>query len=524
MKKRKYKNIKNNNIASFPVLETLISIGICVTLLTVFFTSLNNTYNIEKRPEIDLYEKGLGILEQLISTQGQVYKENPCWDGEPEKLNTLGLGTSRTIAYGVLYYDETNNRVISLGDQYSFLDGDIGVIEKCFLKGTKVLMADESYKNIEELTIGEIVKSYDLENDKFVSSKISNIFYYDSDDIESDYYLLLNNELKVTPNHKFYSEGKWVSVRDLKVGDMLFSPEIDYYIYSIDKIYEKQHVYNLGIDNFHNFFVKIDDFYVLVHNELLYADFTWYDKDGLQPAGKEIHFDASVSLSNVGIQSYKWDFNNDDLYEKTGDTQDHNFGDEVTHPVSLKITDNNGNEHICTKIVQANYYEPPDLEEWIETDFVAYPETGTDTLESYDENYYIKYSKLEVSHDDNYFLYEVKEKNNNYYSILDFDKIEELGKISENEDIYEDIYNDFKSDFGLETIDVLYNFHITINRQQGLPITFGASYENINVMQSISKDVLIYHRPETSGYDIIKSPSYEKARVTVRVFIGGYFE
>jgi len=139
--------------------------------------------------------------------------------------------------------------------------------ETCFLSGTKVLMSDGSYKNIEDIEIGEYVKSYDVKTDSIIDCKVTNVLSHSKKEM-SEYYLLINDFLRVTPNHKFYSKGEWIFANDLKPGDFLFTNDkINFEIESVEKIFEKEKSYDLTVENNHNYFVSLDNnIAVLVHN------------------------------------------------------------------------------------------------------------------------------------------------------------------------------------------------------------------------------------------------------------------
>jgi len=156
----------------------------------------------------------------------------------------------------------------------------------CFLAGTKVAMGDGSYKNIESVQIGDRVKSYDEQTGEIIDCKVTHVFHHSTEEM-TDYYLVINNNLRVTPNHRFYSDGNWVEAGDLRIGDPLFPREEDkeYNVYSIDRIYERATSFDLEVERCHTYFVSIDNSVdVLVHNaEGDYIE-SWYT-EGIAPFG-----------------------------------------------------------------------------------------------------------------------------------------------------------------------------------------------------------------------------------------------
>ena len=100
----------------------------------------------------------------------------------------------------------------------------------CFIKGTKVRMADGKLKAIEKIKIGDSVLGYDIEKGKIVPTKVVNTFK----NLPSENW----NELKFsrngilgdkrgtqisTYNHKYWVEEKhsWIPAEELKVGDKI---------------------------------------------------------------------------------------------------------------------------------------------------------------------------------------------------------------------------------------------------------------------------------------------------------------
>lgn len=131
----------------------------------------------------------------------------------------------------------------------------------CFLAGTKIRMADKSTKNIEDIEIGDLVKSRDYENDIDTVGEVVEVFHHSPEEM-TDYYLIINNELKVTPNHPIRLNNKWVPAGEIKIGDF-FGEEIT----SIEKIYKKVPTYNFEVKDYHNYIIVWNLKDGLVHNK-----------------------------------------------------------------------------------------------------------------------------------------------------------------------------------------------------------------------------------------------------------------
>jgi|GEM_PF-1747790 len=132
----------------------------------------------------------------------------------------------------------------------------------CFTAGTKIIMSDGSYKNIEEIRTGDIVKAFDIRKKKYTNAKVVNTFYHNS--YEIPYYLIINSNLEVTPNHPMYINNKWIRADELKIGDSLLNKEGKLVkVRSIDTIYKNAPVYNLEVDKYHTYFANG----ILVHNK-----------------------------------------------------------------------------------------------------------------------------------------------------------------------------------------------------------------------------------------------------------------
>lgn len=131
----------------------------------------------------------------------------------------------------------------------------------CFLSGTKISMADGSLKNIEEVKIGDMVRSYDFVSKKIVPAEVSDLIYHEAEKVDS--YLIINNFLKVTPNHEILINGYWQEIGDAQIGSVLQSESgKPVFINSIEKIEDHVPTYNIEVKDYHNYYAD----HILVHN------------------------------------------------------------------------------------------------------------------------------------------------------------------------------------------------------------------------------------------------------------------
>ena len=114
-------------------------------------------------------------------------------------------------------------------------------------------------KYIEDIKVGDIVKSFDVGTSSTVNSKVTETY------VHSDrYYMIINGIIKTTSVHPFYSDGKWIEAGDLSVGDKILHVDgIEHTIETIELSNEPVTVYNFEVDGTHNYFAEG----YLVHNK-----------------------------------------------------------------------------------------------------------------------------------------------------------------------------------------------------------------------------------------------------------------
>ena len=345
MKKRRYLLKEKNGSAT--ILDAIIAIGIAIAIFMVFIYYTNALYTIQNEPGVDLELKSVGLMETLIKSPGQSGYHYPEWQEDPRDiLKALGLSTSRTIQYGTLQL--VGNNVENIFSLYPKADS-IGMGNTCFLAGTQIVMADESYKNIEDIKAGDFVKSYDENSQRIEDKQVTHIFHHTPDEM-GDYYLLINNQLRVTPNHRFYIDGEWIFADELKIGDSLFYPSTHYSVFSIEKIFERTYTYNFEVEGYHNYFVEMNPTDVLVHNAGLTINVTFNPNNGYPgPIGSapcKIIFDCNISSGNRPFK-YIWNFGEgyditeNNVYEFKH-TFDYTYTIAGTYDVKINITDSIG--------------------------------------------------------------------------------------------------------------------------------------------------------------------------------------
>src|SRR3989344_5262244 len=126
------------------------------------------------------------------------------------------------------------------------------------LKGQPILMADGSQKNIEDIRVGDEIISFNLDAGKAEKDMIVGLWGGPHDD-----YLVFNGTLQTSLNHIIWSDGKWKSAEDIKVGEFLLNSrgqEIE--VAQIKYVRDKVNTYDLEVEKNHNFFVSN----YLVHN------------------------------------------------------------------------------------------------------------------------------------------------------------------------------------------------------------------------------------------------------------------
>jgi hypothetical protein len=144
-----------------------------------------------------------------------------------------------------------------------------GIDVHCFGTGTKILMSDNSLKNIELIQESDMVKSYDFENKKLINSKVMKLIFATHSSLLRIKFA--DNEIITTSDHPFWIDKNiWAAVNaekanknyfqktkieGLKVDDRIFIPEKNTFskIIDIENLNERQITYTIELSESDNF-------------------------------------------------------------------------------------------------------------------------------------------------------------------------------------------------------------------------------------------------------------------------------
>ncbi len=123
----------------------------------------------------------------------------------------------------------------------------IGGANPCWVAGTPITMADGSQQAIETVAVGDAVLGYDLRAGTVRTATVTRVYQHAPAEM-GDYYLLINGNLGVTPNHLLYVNAGLTLADDIRPGDVLtesgggFVP-----VTTVTRVYAPVETYNFDI-------------------------------------------------------------------------------------------------------------------------------------------------------------------------------------------------------------------------------------------------------------------------------------
>lgn len=220
----------------------------------------NSKLNIDIKTDKDNYKPGEDIKISLL-----VKNEK----GEPVKAE-VNVNVVDEAYYAVIndvanpldtiYTSISNGSYLSSYSHKTISDTSSAERGGCFLAGTKILMADGSVKPIEEIAVNDEIKTItDPLRVKYGAGKVVELFKHRVGE-----YLIINNILRATQEHRVYSNHSFVMAGELRRGDWLLDKDGNkVFITSIESKKEIVKVYNFRVEPQHTYIA--DGFYV--HND-----------------------------------------------------------------------------------------------------------------------------------------------------------------------------------------------------------------------------------------------------------------
>lgn len=162
---------------------------------------------------------------------------------------------------GVDLYDGYNVNATNYGSGNGPADIPFVIEFTCFLAGTRILMANNTWKPIELVKAGEYVLSFDFVSHLYLPKLVTKILVHQSSE-----YWLINNKLPATPNHKLWVNDILSTVGNIKRGDYLRNENYEkVWVFDIQK-FRPGHTfktYNFKVADTHNYLAEG----LLVHNK-----------------------------------------------------------------------------------------------------------------------------------------------------------------------------------------------------------------------------------------------------------------
>lgn len=180
-------------------------------------------------------------------------------------------------ATSVVSSGTNTHAIVAQGTSSDSTVGWAPLTDVCFLKDTKILLNNSEYKNIQNLSENDILKSsniQDLDNNnvdieyllnwytKDFKNETSNTIVKELYKHSTEQYYIINDELKLTPEHLLFVKKnniyEWYSAKNIKIGyELLNSANSEnkfIKVELIEKVNKQADVYNIKIEGTMNYY------------------------------------------------------------------------------------------------------------------------------------------------------------------------------------------------------------------------------------------------------------------------------
>lgn len=235
-------------VAAFILKQNAQENGTYITALTAAITGISST--------IGSYSQAL----TKMSTGSRSSSSSSSSSGSPSST------TSTTSS--------DKNRTLDLEEELKDIDPKKRRTGGCFAKGTKILMANNSIKNIEDIKINNLVMAYDEEKNIFIPKKVTKSYIHHNTPSMVRITFTNNDILELTPGHPLYSTNGWKSLDIenslyehgtiatlLHVGDEIIGINENKIVQSIEYL-------NIGV-NYDSYNIEVEDCHTFLANGLV---------------------------------------------------------------------------------------------------------------------------------------------------------------------------------------------------------------------------------------------------------------
>ncbi|MFE0732813.1 polymorphic toxin-type HINT domain-containing protein [Streptomyces antibioticus] len=183
---------------------------------------------------------------------------------------------------------------------------------KCFLAGTKVLLADKSSKNIEDIKVGDEVLATDPETGETGARTVTRLIVTEHDKHFNELTIKTPDgprKLTATHEHPFWVPGlgQWVAAQDLGVGATLRTDDGATVSILANRAYDEYaRTYNLTVEGLHTYYVLAGQTPVLVHNSNCRTASKYEDTTEPKARMKNVRTDVGPTEFGENLEANGW--------------------------------------------------------------------------------------------------------------------------------------------------------------------------------------------------------------------------
>mgnify|MGYP000070604138 CR=1 FL=1 len=225
-------------------MEAIIAFSIIISVIALSFFAITNMFSIYQREDTSMHAMAVDIIKKLVSSPGSGEDNSTFWEDSPDKVEVIGLALPEMVeGYIRVNLSDPGSCLLALSTLQHFNKNT------CFVEGTPILMENGSYKNIEDIKVGDKVLSLDQRSGRLKVGVVRRVYRHEN----TPMYILINDGLGVTPNHLILTKKGWKKIDHLMVGDTMYNGEI---IYSLRPVFKTVTTYDLEVYPYHNYIVK----------------------------------------------------------------------------------------------------------------------------------------------------------------------------------------------------------------------------------------------------------------------------